>query len=176
MQLKDLEPRSGAQRLCGWADLKRVRQVNGPNQLGAVSDPPEKRAARALSEETRKMVAELGGVGQWGCLVGRVRVRQARASIDRAPLSPPGRPARARVSCAASEMAGARALVTACCCWWWLITAAGEYTPTYSSHSTPLNLRSEQLIRTSWPPERLISSTHDFSRFSPVLRTLHAFS
>lgn len=110
--------------------------MNGPNQLGAVSDPPEKRAARALSEETREMVAgvragvrrrgvEGRGAGRGCCR--RVRVREARAGIDRAALSPPGRPARARVSCAAAEMAGARALVTACCCWWWLMTAAGEY-------------------------------------------------
>lgn len=53
--------------------------------------------------------------------------RRERASIERAGGSPPGRPARARVSCAVAEMAGARALVAACWSWWWLTLAAGEY-------------------------------------------------
>ncbi|CAG9563351.1 unnamed protein product [Danaus chrysippus] len=85
--------------------------MNSPNQLGAVGDPIGRRAARALSLKTwengngargyrgrrRGLGGEERGVG-----VSR-RVREARACIDRAGrlahvrLSPPGRPARARV-------------------------------------------------------------------------------
>lgn len=57
--------------------------MNGPNQLGAVSDPPEKRAARALSKETRKMVAGFGGVGPATRSGGCVSERRERASIVR---------------------------------------------------------------------------------------------
>ncbi|KAL4709318.1 hypothetical protein ACJJTC_007050 [Scirpophaga incertulas] len=84
-------------------------------------------AALALSKETRKTAEE----GRGRALGARQRAARVRAaSIARGgSASPPGRPARARVSCAAAEMAGARALVAACCCWWWLTTAAGEYAP-----------------------------------------------
>lgn len=119
--------------------------MNGSNQLGAVSDPPEKRAARALSLESQE-----AGAGHRGGQRGRrlssgvrvARIDRARCrcrpqprppppchSTDPLPIlaSPPGRPARARVWCAAADMVGARPLVAACCCWWWLTIAAGKY-------------------------------------------------
>ncbi|CAH2244631.1 jg3860 [Pararge aegeria aegeria] len=61
--------------------------MNGPNQLGAVSDPSKgKRAARALSEETRKLGSreKRGGAVDWGTGARGTRVRAARACIDRA--------------------------------------------------------------------------------------------
>lgn len=133
--------------------------MNGSNQLGAVSDPPEKRAARALSLESRETGAGYRG-GQRGRSLGSgvraSRIDRARCrpqprpppppchSADADPLpathypllvpaSPPGRPARARVWCAAADMAGARPLVAVCCCWWWLTIAAGKYSKLYST-------------------------------------------
>ncbi|CAG4941554.1 unnamed protein product [Colias eurytheme] len=89
------------QRLCGGADLKRIRQMNGPNQLGAVSDPTGKRAARALSVETRENGRRVRARGVAGGAGGsRGCVRRSWPRIDRARsvwFSTPGRPARARV-------------------------------------------------------------------------------
>lgn len=62
--------------------------MNGSNQLGAVSDPPEKRAARALSLESQE-----AGAGQRGGQRGRRLSSGVRvARIDRARCRPQPRP------------------------------------------------------------------------------------